>query len=391
MGCGDCRDESTPCRAVLMVVPTLGKRCGISDYSRSLARELRRLGLDVRLVTFDPLHFRGSFGPGKGSWNSGRGSSSIGGGTVVHFQYQYVLYNLDELRRTIEHSRRAGMPSVVTVHEFGQAYQEYNRFLLREFDGIIVHSALMRHLVCGSYPGGPGGSGTQQGSAPRIEVVPMGCEVMPGLDRKAARARLGISPGEPALGFFGFMLPHKGISNLIRASVILKEKYPSLRCFIFAPDAPYVSSRRYGTWIESEVEKLKVGSYLRLFRDYLPETVVIDNLSAMDVVVLPYEDRGMTGVSSAARTVLAVGCPTVVTDTAFFHDLSSEVVKVKTGSPEGIAAAVSRIFDDKGLQQDLRTKMADFVARNSWARSAERHVWFYSEVIHSLKEWRSGE
>lgn len=371
MGCGGYQDEGPSCRAVVMVVPTLGKRCGISDYSRSLARELTRLGLDVKLVPFEPagLYWEGQGAP------SGQ---ALRPGTIAHFQYQYVLYDIEELRLVLGRLRRAGIPFVATVHEFSPAYQEYNRFLLGEFDGIIVHSALMRDLICGTCLGCSGSP--EMHGRPRVKMVPMGCEVVPGVSREAARAHLGIAPGEFALGFFGFMLPHKGIPNLIKAFVMLKERYPRLKCFIFAPEAPYVSSRNYGAVVASEIERLGLGPRLSLVRDYLPDAVVVKNLSAMDVVVLPYEDRGVIGVSSAMRTVMSAGCPAVVTDTPFFHDLSAEVVKIKTGSPGDIAIAVSRILDNRGLREDLARKVAEFVARNSWARSAEKHLGFYRGV-----------
>ena len=397
---------------LIMVVPTLGKRCGISDYSMMLAKALQdryskrdsgdSAPLDISLVVFDPT---------SSLWKGLKGSD-----TVVHFQYQYVLYSLEKLHEILKTLRTAGIAPVVTMHEFSAEYRDHNRFVLTEFHKVVTFSPLMRDLLLRVHPPGqyPCANSLIRRGSPLVEVIQMPCDDQglrdglgadgPGsmfhkahedLGSRArrnlglkARQGLGLNLGldvreshgptsEPCIAAFGFMLPHKGFINLIRAISILREKVPGIHCFIFAPEAPYISSRNYRIRVEEEIRRLRAESYVHLSCDYLPRRRVIEHLAAMDLVILPYEDRGMLGVSSAARLALSALRPLIVTDTPFFHDLGHEVIKIPSSQPAVIAEAVNRVINDKQAMDQYVERIARFVRCNSWASAADKHLDLY--------------
>ncbi|HHV63443.1 MAG TPA: glycosyltransferase [Firmicutes bacterium] len=339
-----------------MIVPSLGKRCGISEYSKALVGEIERLGCYIKLI------------PGCGVDVAARVLEC--GLNVAHFQFEYVLYDLDLLMKAVGRLGQAGIYTIVTMHDFTPALTNYNRFIIQGFSDIIVHSQqLARELLMRMAPKG----------REKIHIIPMGCPSYRLRNEQDVRATLNLGSG-PAIGFFGFTLPQKGIIELALAFKELRRDFPEMRCFIFSSLAPYASSKRYLEEVESEFTRLDLWEGVTFIKDYLPEEEVVQLLHAMDINILPYHDRGFIGTSAAVRTLMAAKKPIITTDVPFFSDLDGEVYKIRDANPRNIAQAVRLLLGDKALRDSLVSRMEEYTAQNGWPNIARRHLELYSEV-----------
>lgn len=336
-----------------MVVPSWERPCGIAEYTRSLIDGLQQLGHKAHILPGDVGHLP--------SLAANRNLK------VVHFQYEYNLYEPARLRVVLNAMMRSGIHLVATVHSFVDAPDHNN--LLKEFFGrLIVHAdGIARGLEGVGVPAG------------RIQVCPMGIRLYPLPERSAVRAELDLGD-EVALGFFGFIYPQKGIDQLALAVRELREEYPGLRCFLFANVAPNPTSQTTYERLRAFLDNHQLWEGITLRTGYLPEADVVKLLHAMDVNILPYQDYPARQVSAAVRTVMAAQRPVVTTDTFPFSDLRDEVYKVADPSARGIVEGVREVLGNQALQSSLMQNIRRYAEENSWARNAARHLALYDAV-----------
>lgn len=338
-----------------MVISSWDRPCGVAEYGRSLVKALERRGLPVAVLALPPAQ--------------AAAHARALGIARLHFQYEYNLYETEELCATVAGLAREGIESVVTLHSWDPAAHENNRRLREEVPRFIVTLPALR-------------SAMQRGGIDpsRVAVIPIGIPRYALPPRPVARAALGLG-GEPAVGFFGFFHRHKGVENLGLAVRELRRRYPGLRGFLFASVAPNDGSRRAFEAVRQFFDAHGLWEGVTLQEGYLPEEEVVRRLHAMDANVLPYAELPGLQASAAARTVLAALRPTVATDTTHFSDLGDEVVKIPDNRPERIAAAVAGLLDDPEASRRLVERTVGLVGRVGWDQVAEAHLHYYLGVL----------
>lgn len=345
-----------------MVVPSWGKRCGVAEYARALAAALRDLGEEILVIS----HLPHPPAPGEHP-----------GYDVLHLQYEYGLYNIAHLRAFVRAVRAAGVPLVLTLHAFSPAAPPaYNACIRDGFDRIIVHSEQVRSAVeAGGVP------------AERLVRIPMGCPSYPLPGRAEARNQHRLR-GDPAVGFFGFMFPQKGVIPLGAALRQLRERLPAVRGYFFSSIASEnpTSAAYYGE-VKSAFDTLGLWDGIHLSLEYLPEEEVVRRLHGLDLIVLPYAEHAPPtwGTSAAVRTAMAALRPILTTDTSYFSDLQGEVFKISRPEPAAIAAGIYALWADARLQRRLVAACVRHLEEHSWRAVALRHRSVYEGLAASAR------
>jgi glycosyltransferase involved in cell wall biosynthesis len=247
----------------------------------------------------------------------------------------------------------AGRPTVLTIHDPvphpGQPLAAVRkRWLLHGSRDawrararvIVVHSEVLRSSV---------GLGAGQSCA----VIPHGMDVA---------ARPLPAPAHPALGFFGRLVPYKGLDVLARAMPLVWQRRPETRLRVAgAGEQPL------------ELEDRRV----HIERRYLPEADIPAFFGAASLTVLPYTQASQTGVGSQA---VGFGVPVVVSRLGGLPDLTLDTsYVVAPGDPEALASALVRHLDDGA---EVRTRVLEHVARpRGWAAVADRALSLYEQVV----------
>lgn len=338
-----------------MVVTSWDRPCGVGEYGKALVEALRRQGQPVVALREGPAQ--------------AAARARALGLDLVHFQYEYNLYDAGELCAAVAELARSGIPSVVTVHSW-VPHAAYANDLLRA--GVPRFIVTLPALRLGMMRYGI--------DAGRVAVLPIGIPSHPLPPRHQVRAALGLG-SEPAVGFFGFVHRHKGIEHLALAARALRRRHPGLRLCLFASVAPNDGSRRAWTELREFFDAHGLWEGVSLEGGYLPEEEVVRRLHAMDVNVLPYAELEGVQASAAVRTVLAARRPTVVTDTAHFSDLGQAVYRIADNAPDRIAAAVADLLDSPPKARALVEESVRLAARWSWDRVAAAHARYYGSLL----------
>jgi len=182
------------------------------------------------------------------------------------------------------------------------------------------------------------------------------------LTREAARAKIGSSAG-PLLLFFGYVRGYKGLSYLIEAMPLIREKVPAKLLVVgefYDDTAPYTEL----------VARLGLADAVRFENRYVANEEVEAFFAASDLVILPYVSATQSGIVQIA---IAANRPVVVTNVG---GLSEAVSEGKTGFvvPPRDAAALARAvvrFFEEGWAAKMAPWFEEEKKRFSWKAMAE--------------------
>lgn len=178
------------------------------------------------------------------------------------------------------------------------------------------------------------------------------------LGREEARRAIGEGDG-PLLLFFGYVRRYKGLSYLIEAMPLIRERVPARLLVVgefYEDRAPY----------EALAARLGVAAAVRFEDRYVGNEEVESFFVASDLVILPYVSATQSGIVQIA---LAFDRPLVVTAVG---GLPEAVAPGTTGfvvpprDPAALAASVIRFFDE-GWAAKMAPHFESEKKRFSWA------------------------
>ena len=233
--------------------------------------------------------------------------------------------------------------------------------------GVIVHNDFTRGRVLASRP------------LTRMAVVPHHLSLdsrshLPGTSFEAARAAVGIAPGDFAVATFGFLTQSKRPGVLLSAFARLRKEVPNARLLIVGEVSPHFDFERV---FKPEMrEGVTVTGRLELDRFLL-------YMQACDVAVnLRHPTAGET--SGTVIRLLGMGKPLVVNDTGSFAEIPDDCcAKVDLDDTEEdlLLAYLRRLARDEPLRrrmgENARRHMA---ACHSLAGSARGYADFLRET-----------
>jgi glycosyltransferase involved in cell wall biosynthesis len=226
----------------------------------------------------------------------------------------------------------------------------------------------------------------------RVERIPIGSNIAPTLpgdyDRHAWRARLGITPEDCLLGFFGFFNARKGLETLLRALASLQTESPGgaspgyrllfIGGTVGSSDA---TNRAYADRIRALIDDLGLGDRVH-YTGFVPPAEVSAAFAAVDLCILPYAD-GISFHHGTLMAALAHSQPIVSTQPSVeLLELAQgdNVWLVPPEDPEALAAAIGTLAADPERRQRLARGATALSVQFSWERIAARTAELFEDV-----------
>ncbi len=370
-------EDSAEIQRVAMVT-TWNSRCGIAENTRYIVEHSRHvfdfdLFADIDAAVIDPVVDLGVSRTWKDRWTpdlSGlEDELRLTDAEVLHVQFNFGFFEFQRMADLIERQlEKRGV--VVTLHRT-RDYDDRGELLtlrqiastLSKVDRLIVHQESDARFLA------------EMGLQENVTVVPIGAAVPPELSPEDVRASLGLG-SRPVVGTFGFLLPHKGTLELVKAIDPLRDEFPDLLLLALCARYPHVESKEYEAQIRAEIAARGMEDTVLLMTEYLSDDVARTLLRGTDAIVLPYQETGESS-SAALRFILPLGRPVVVTDAPIFTD-SRDALLVVAGDPLSIEDGVRRVLMDSDLQRDLAHRSAMEARRFRWARVVADHREIYT-------------
>lgn len=219
-----------------------------------------------------------------------------------------------------------------------------------------------------------------------VTVLPQGYPSVAPAPIGDARARLGLT-GNPVIGTFGFLRPHKGVVDLIRAIARLRRRYPGIVLVAVSARYPSPDSAAYHTQCLAEIERQALGAHCRLITDFLDPHESIAALQACDVIALPYHPS-IDSSSASVRVALAARRPVVTTSVPVFDEVDAAVLRVRSASPRALGAGIARLLDDEALRQRLTVHATRYLDEQAWAVVGQTYRKLLRGATLDLSAWQ---
>ena len=301
--------------------------------------------------------FSGLVSPGLQAWlRRNRGSQD-----VLHFQLARDLVTLPAASSAV----RAGHPGGF-VQAHGMIVPDA-RLRSRIFDRVAVRRVLRAASAVLAYPGKEGAQLAEVAGAPiRLRELTN-----------------GVEPGGPArqrgqvrdVLFMARLEARKRVQRFLGAALMLGPSHPALKFAVVGPDQGELAA------VEAFIAAHPVAALG--YEGAVAQHEVRPRLSEADVFVLPSDDEPFP---ITALDALAVGTPTIVTDTCGIAGLllDSSAALVVSGTTEAIADGIQRLVADDSLRSRLSLAGPKVVAEHfSIAAVVTRLLGIYRESTTS--------
>lgn len=191
------------------------------------------------------------------------------------------------------------------------------------------------------------------------------------VDRNSACTQLDLKSDKKNLLFFGLIREYKGLDILIKAMERLDDSYQ----LIIAGES-YGGFEKYAEIID----KLPYKENIKIYEQYIPDSMVSTLFSAADVLVLPYRSATQSGVIAIAYQM---ELPMIATDVGA---LGSSVKASQTGlvvpsvSDKEIATGIQEFFSEKERVNTYKENLKKEKNRLSWSNFTLSIDSFLSEL-----------
>jgi glycosyltransferase involved in cell wall biosynthesis len=145
--------------------------------------------------------------------------------------------------------------------------------------------------------------------------------------------------GSFRLASFGFLLPHKGLEQLLEAVAILLANGRDVTLNMLNAEYPAEVSREAIKAISSLIKDLGLEQAVTLDTTYYSDEECLQRLCGAHLVVFPYQST-LESSSAAVRHGIASGASVAVTPLAIFEDVAPAVLQLPGTEPSALAAGI---------------------------------------------------
>jgi glycosyltransferase involved in cell wall biosynthesis len=165
----------------------------------------------------------------------------------------------------------------------------------------------------------------------------------------------------PILATFGFLLPQKGVFELIDVAQKLHNEGQKVKLLLLCSIHPASISKQLASKLKDKIAKSTIKEYITLDTRYLKESEIISRLSKADKILYLYSNTQESS-SAAVRMGLLAKKEVITTPLKIFDDVRDIVTKTKDNSIDEIVKTLKA-----SLQNSYNVKKhQNFLEENSW-------------------------
>jgi len=194
-------------------------------------------------------------------------------------------------------------------------------------------------------------------------------------DRKEAYAAVSEALGiqEPYLLFVGSLKPHKNISTLLQAFMLLRQRHNiRQRLLIVGDDA------RWKSLLVEECSRLGIQD-ATTFVPYVSQELLPKVYAGADLLVIP---STIEGFGLPVLEAMASGTPVVCSRAASLPEVAGDaVLYFDPASAEELAEKIEKLLNSTELQESLRAQGLERAKLFTWEESTRKHLELYQRLL----------
>lgn len=372
-----CKSIKKPANELkLALVGNWKMRCGIATYSEHLWPEITKHMGDFKLFIEENEISTGDI-------------HQLGDQTIDDSQVSVCWKRGQSLSKLVQEIKAYDPDIVLIQHEFGlwpnasywlammNQLSEYRivvtmHSVFHHRDKTIVEAAMPEIVV--HLPGAVDVLKKEKGISAKVHVIPHGCYPY-------NKERLwNFYKSDKTFMQFGFGFRYKGWENSIKATALLKEKYPEVFFTGLFSESPYnkIDHQIYYNELMRLVDELDLTENVSILRGYQSDATIDSFLRTNQATLFPYTshpEHEVFGASGAARMAMSKGLPVITSSVNHFSDLPT----IKADSSEEIAAALEMLFTESGAKEKQVALQTTYLCENTWEKVGQRYVNLFGE------------
>ena len=352
--------------------------CGIGTYTCYLNEELRRQNnetfvvsqVGARGVKVFPIYWPESISIAAQIFNISAKMTP----DIVHIQHEFGLYGSQSGVQVIELILRyelSGVPVVTTLHTVYEDANSQQKIILRliisEGSAVIVHEEYQKEILLKNFG---------QEHEDKIHIIHHGVRRVSNI--KGAKARLELE-GKKVILLCGYFRPTKGFHRVVKLfPQICKRNLDAV--LLIAGKSRGLEFLDYQKEFFESINKSKCNDKIIVLRGQFPQKTFDTILSSSDIVILPYERSGLSGILAQCY---AFNKPVVTTDLLPFR-LSIERSKggLIAGSDQEFVENIVKLISNDKLRQQFRNNIRSYIKKDvGWDNVAKSHIKIYQSVV----------
>lgn len=200
----------------------------------------------------------------------------------------------------------------------------------------------------------------------KVYVIPHGCDPCTNKERL-----WNFYKSDHTFMQFGFGFRYKGWENSIKATAILKQKFPDIFFTGLFSESPHNTGEHqiYYNELMRLIEELGVEENVALIRGFQSEETLDSYLRTNQATLFPYVSHPaheVWGASGAARVAMGKALPVVSSSVNHFSDLPT----IKADTAEDIATALEKLFTDPKAREAQVNRQIEYLNDNTWEKIA---------------------
>jgi glycosyltransferase involved in cell wall biosynthesis len=305
----------------LLWVSTFNSRCGIATYSENLLCEFPRQRVQILAdrhatpIGPEPENLSRCLTWGEAAPGQIMQRVEQDRPDAVVIQHNHAFMSLRQLAELLVQLKRAHVPSFVTLHNTTPPPGDHAAFTHQGFHHatrLLVHSVDDLNRL------------KQAGLVRNTMLFPHGVYRRPAQPHdRQLKTRLGLE-GKRIIASFGFVMPHKGLRELIQAFSQLAAEQPDLHLLLCNAEYPDDNSRRELAACDRLIEALALTDRVTREHRFLADADALQLLSLADLLIYPYQHT-QESASGAVRMGITASVPVLATPLPIFKDVAPAV------------------------------------------------------------------
>lgn len=366
-------------------VTSWNTRCGIAAYARFLSCRMAPGRMTVLANRSDDRILADADNVVR-CWNQGWSDDLAGlaseieasGAEAVVFQFNFGFFHIAAFGRLLQDLHVRGVATYVFMHATADVDKPDVKISLREIPEAL--SGVQRIFVHGI---DDLNRLKAFGHVDNVTLFPHGVGRVPDVDAGEVRARHGLGDG-PTLASFGFLLPHKGLADLVAAFEQLRDARPDLQLVMLNALYPAPESAEARDALQARIDRSRHRDGITLVTDYLSDEAALSLLSIASAVVYPYQHT-QESASGAVRFGMASGRPVATTPLSIFDDVADASYRLPGTGPDAIAEGLAHLLDEDDLRARLDTAQRAWLAARRWETLSDR---LWNILLAEHRGWR---
>jgi glycosyltransferase involved in cell wall biosynthesis len=278
---------------------------------------------------------------------------------VLVVQYNFGFFSVANLAQLIERLQRAGVAVHVFFHATADLVRDGKTISLASIkDTLAKATRLYVHAVSDlnrfkSY-----------GLVNNVVFFPHGIASVPYQPIRQA-GQNNLPEGATVIAAYGFLLPHKGLQQLIEAFSHLAKGSANLQLLLVNALYPAPESNHEHQACVTLINELNLNSRVTLITDFLSDAHCIATLQQADLIVFPYQQT-QESASGAVNVGLASGKPVAVTPLTIFDDVADAVHRLPGTDPQSIADGIYNLLKNPQALEAQTQQTQQWAASRQW-------------------------